>query len=156
MIRPVEQFVLKLEKNKINYMNNKVFFRHSKAVTEKDHARRTELKKKIAEAKAALKELESEYYNIPRYTFCAVIEPGKTVNHMRIGIARCSGKDQFTKKRGRVIAEGRAKVNPNMTTKIPLFITAEEEKEFNVGKLFYNTTEELLERLDNGYMKIVD
>jgi hypothetical protein len=141
-------------------MNNKVFFRHSPVLSHEPEKRK-ELQNKIAEAKALLASLEAEDINLPRYTFAGITEivtheDGTVSNKLRIGVARCSGKDQFTKQRGRVIAEGRARKIPLMSSTIPIFTTEEEEKAFNLGKMFYQTTEEIIERLDNGYIKTLD
>lgn len=97
----------------------------------------------------------------PRYTFAGVVETtnhddGTVTSKLRIGLARCSENDSFTKKKGRRIAVGRANTFPLMSSTIPVFQSVEEERAFNLGKMFYDTTEELIERLDNGYIKTID
>lgn len=51
----------------------------------------------------------------PKVTVALVIE-GQTAN---FGLSRCARNDQFSKKKGRLIAEGRAKKNPYAKGTVP-------------------------------------
>ncbi len=56
----------------------------------------------------------------PRLTFCALIDEARP-EEIKVGVARCSKNDQFSKKKGRMIAEGRA-------AKVPFVLFANPER----------------------------
>lgn len=68
----------------------------------------------------------------PRVTICGVIrEDNVFVNvYLSIGIARCSEKDNFNKKKGRTIAKGRAYKNS--------IVTSSYSNEREAEKAFYD------------------
>lgn len=67
-----------------------------------------------------------------RYTIAGVIDG----NEMKFGISKCSPKDQFNRKLGRVISLGRATKHPIHTMKIPMT--------GNLGKVFVEQSVQLL------------
>lgn len=71
-----------------------------------------------------------------RYTVAGIYDEENHKFYM--GMARCSEKDQFVKKIGRIKAEGRAKSNMN---KLAIDIPKEEKK---VGTFFVNKALELI------------
>lgn len=86
--------------------------------------------------------MKKNYYMHPvvngtRFTVCGIYN-AETAD-MKIGIARCSGKDQFNKKIGRMISEGRANKSASHAFQI--------HPESSLGKVF---VEESLNFLKNG------
>lgn len=69
----------------------------------------------------------------PRVTVAGVI----TGDTMKIGVARCSHRDSFVKKKGRYIAEARARKSPLASVTLP-------EDRTKLGKFFYEVAEELI------------
>lgn len=72
--------------------------------------------------------------NTSRITVAAIIENGT----VKFGVSRCSAKDSFVKKQGRMIASGRALKKPFTITPspeanlIPWFVGKAKEIAFNV------------------------
>ena len=84
------------------------------------------------------------YWNIkkpklPSYTIAAIYD--ESLKQFKFGISKCSVKDQFNKKIGRVIAKGRAEKYP-----IIINITIGEIKNNKLGTCFLNKSLELLEK----------
>jgi len=73
-----------------------------------------------------------------RFTICGIYDVESTT--MKFGVARCSKKDQFSKKKGRLISEGRA-------TKSPIFIL-KTPPETKLGEMFVKQTLGLLQSDD--------
>lgn len=48
----------------------------------------------------------------PRVTICGIFTKDEGTPCLKIGVARCSQKDNFSRKKGRLIAEGRANKRP--------------------------------------------
>jgi len=65
-----------------------------------------------------------------RFTVAAVVEDGLLNAKVSLGIARCSSKDNFNKKIGRAIAEGRATKRPIEISKVSKTDAFVEAKNF--------------------------
>lgn len=76
---------------------------------------------------------------VPRVTVAGVVV-GDT---LRLGISRCSVKDNFSKAKGRYVSEQRARERPSKIVQIP-------EKETNtLGRFFFEQAQELI-KLSQG------
>lgn len=71
--------------------------------------------------------------NEARVTVAGVIVDGS----LRLGVSRCSPRDQFSRKKGRVVAEARARVRPSRVLALP-----GDGKP--LGKFFFEQAEDLI------------
>jgi hypothetical protein len=70
--------------------------------------------------------------NEARVTVAGVIVDGA----LKLGVSRCSPRDQFSRKKGRTVAEARARVRPSRVVALPT--------DQPVGKFFFEQAEDLI------------
>jgi len=110
-----------------------VLFNHSSLVRSEP----TEEQLKIAEAKNKVPRgtpLSSQ--PVPRVTVAGVLDEGN--NTLRLGVSRCSPKDQFSKAHGRKVAEVRADERPSKIVQVP------PKEKGTLGRFFYEQAQELI------------
>lgn len=77
-----------------------------------------------------------------RYTLIGLVDD-TTPTTMQIGIATCSEKDQYNRKRGLLIARGRASKNPAKTVPVPNLGPISKENRGAYVQFFMTKAEEV-------------
>lgn len=80
---------------------------------------------------------------VPRVTVAGIVKD----NTLRLGISRCSIKDNFSKKHGRFVAQERAEKRPSRIVEIP------DKATKMLGRFFYEQAQELI-RIAQAEVKI--
>lgn len=74
-----------------------------------------------------------------RFTVAGVYE--KTTSEVKFGVAICGPRDQFARKVGRAIAEGRAKKHPTLVKELKVQLSEDKQGYAELSKLGYEVVD---------------